>query len=163
MICDDAYFGLFYEAESCHESLFARLNQAHEGLLAVKVDGATKENYVWGFRLGFLTLAARGLSAAHFTALEQKLMGGRALVGVQLRHVDPEPACCAGCGPAPTMPTGPPNLEAIAVRYRRVRELLAARSGAAGPLQPLPFNSGYFLTPAGGGRQGGDAAPQTAA
>ena len=41
----------------------------------MKVDGATKENYVWGFRLGFLTLAARGLTAAHFTALEQKLMG----------------------------------------------------------------------------------------
>ena len=145
VICDDAYFGLFYEAESCHQSLFARLNQAHEGLLAIKVDGATKENYVWGFRLGFLTLAARGLSASHFAALEQKLMGA-VRSSVSSSGMLTQSLLLRGMQTGSYHADRAANLEAIAVRYRRVREILAARSGAGGPLQPLPFNSGYFLT-----------------
>ncbi len=145
VICDDAYFGLFYEAGSCHESLFARLAGAHAGLLAVKVDGATKENYVWGFRLGFLTLAARGLTGAHFTALEQKLMGA-VRSSVSSSGMLTQSLLLRGMRSGAYQAEREANLEAIAVRYRRVRELLAARAGGAEPLQPLPFNSGYFLT-----------------
>ena len=145
VICDDAYFGLFYEAESCHESLFARLAQAHEGLLAVKVDGATKENYVWGFRLGFLTLAARGLTAAHFGALEQKLMGA-VRSSVSSSGMLTQSLLLRGMQSGTYQAEREANLAAIAARYRRVREILAARAGAAEPLQALPFNSGYFLT-----------------
>ena len=47
-VTDDAYFGLFYEPQTLKESIFARLCGAHPGILAVKLDGATKENYVWG-------------------------------------------------------------------------------------------------------------------
>ena len=145
VICDDAYFGLFYETGSCHESLFARLAGAHAGLLAVKVDGATKENYVWGFRLGFLTLAARGLTGAHFTALEQKLMGA-VRSSVSSSGMLAQSLLLRGMRSGAYRAEREANLEAIAVRYRRVRELLAARAGDAEPLQPLPFNSGYFLT-----------------
>ena len=52
-VTDDAYFGLFYEPETLKESIFARLCGAHPGILAVKLDGATKENYVWGPAGGF--------------------------------------------------------------------------------------------------------------
>ena len=51
------------------------LADAHEALLAVKVDGATKEDYVWGFRVGFLTLGYRGASPAALSALEDKCAG----------------------------------------------------------------------------------------
>jgi aspartate/methionine/tyrosine aminotransferase len=71
-LIDDAYFGLFYE-DSIKESIFSLLADAHPRILAVKVDGATKENYVWGFRVGFITYASN--SAAVLNALEQKTKG----------------------------------------------------------------------------------------
>ena len=71
-VTDDAYFGLFFE-DSLQESLFGQLCGLHERVLAVKVDGATKEEYVWGFRVGFITYG--GLSEASLSALEQKTIG----------------------------------------------------------------------------------------
>jgi len=71
-VTDDAYFGLFFE-ESLHESLFGRLIDVHPRILAVKADGATKEEYVWGLRVGFITYGAR--SQALLDALEQKTLG----------------------------------------------------------------------------------------
>jgi len=58
-VADDAYFGLFYEAETLKESLFARLCDRHPRLLAVKLDGATKESFVWGLRVGFITYGSK--------------------------------------------------------------------------------------------------------
>lgn len=72
VVTDDAYFGLFFE-DSLQESLFGQLSGLHERVLAVKVDGATKEEYVWGFRVGFITYG--GLSDASLSALEQKTLG----------------------------------------------------------------------------------------
>ncbi len=76
-VCDDAYFGLFFEEQTCKESLFAKLVGRHKRLLAVKLDGATKEDYVWGLRLGFITygLAADHDTAGIYQALEQKTAG----------------------------------------------------------------------------------------
>ena len=145
VICDDAYFGLFFDDDTCRESLFAYLSDADERLLAVKVDGATKENYVWGFRIGFLTFAMRGLTADHFAALEQKVMGAvRSSVSSSgmLAQSLLVRAMRAGTYQAEQAA----NLAAIAERYRRVRTILGARADAGGPLRPLPFNSGYFLT-----------------
>ena len=74
-ITDDAYFGLGYEAGIAKESIFAPLSQLHENVLAVKVDGATKEDYVWGFRVGFVTFGTKGGDAALYGALEAKTAG----------------------------------------------------------------------------------------
>lgn len=71
VVLDDAYFGLFYE-NSMKESLFALLAGAHPNILPVKIDGATKENYVWGLRVGFITYAAE---PNVLEALEQKTKG----------------------------------------------------------------------------------------
>jgi len=71
-VTDDAYFGLFFE-DSLQESLFGQLSGLHDRILAVKVDGATKEEYVWGFRVGFITYG--GLTDASLAALEQKTIG----------------------------------------------------------------------------------------
>ena len=56
-VLDDAYFGLFYHVggASMTESLFARLANRHPNLMAIRLDGATKELFVWGLRCGFLT------------------------------------------------------------------------------------------------------------
>ncbi|MDT3429162.1 aspartate/methionine/tyrosine aminotransferase [Paenibacillus forsythiae] len=71
-VCDDAYFGLFFE-DSLKESLFGKLANAHPRVLAVKIDGATKEEYVWGFRVGFITYASESKDV--LDALEQKTLG----------------------------------------------------------------------------------------
>jgi len=76
-VLDDAYFGLFYEPEVMKESLFAKLCGRHPRLLPIKLDGATKENYVWGLRVGFITYgcaAASNLAGVH-EALEKKTAG----------------------------------------------------------------------------------------
>jgi aspartate/methionine/tyrosine aminotransferase len=56
-VLDDAYFGLFYHVgtRSMTESLFGPLTNRHPNLLAIRLDGATKELFVWGLRCGFLT------------------------------------------------------------------------------------------------------------
>ncbi len=69
---DDAYFGLFFE-DSLQQSLFGQLSDLHPRVLAIKIDGATKEEYVWGFRVGFITYA--GVSESLLSALEQKTTG----------------------------------------------------------------------------------------
>ncbi len=74
---DDAYFGLFFEEETCKESIFAKVAGKEKRLLAIKLDGATKEDYVWGFRTGFVTYgicAKEGLDDTYL-ALEKKTGG----------------------------------------------------------------------------------------
>lgn len=72
VVTDDAYFQLFYE-DSIQESIFGRLANIHSNVLAVKVDGATKEEFVWGFRVGFITYASESENVLH--ALEEKTKG----------------------------------------------------------------------------------------
>ena len=78
VVADDAYFGLFYEDAAMKESIFAKLCAKHPRLLAVKLDGATKENYVWGLRIGFLTYGCvvDGDALPVYDALERKTAGG---------------------------------------------------------------------------------------
>lgn len=76
-VTDDAYFGLFYEAGALKESIFSRLIGRDPRLVVIKVDGATKENYVWGLRVGFITYHAsfKDQSRAPYDALERKTAG----------------------------------------------------------------------------------------
>lgn len=63
-IFDDAYFGLVYKPGVFTESVFALAADLHENILAVKLDGATKEDYAWGFRIGFITFAFKGMQSS---------------------------------------------------------------------------------------------------
>lgn len=76
-ICDDSYFGLFYDEKTLKESVFTRICNRSSNLLAVKVDGATKENYVWGLRIGFITYGCKidGEPNNIYDALEKKTAG----------------------------------------------------------------------------------------
>jgi len=76
VVTDDAYFGLFFEY-TMTESLFGHLINRSKNLLAIKLDGATKEKYVWGFRVGFITFGGTDTKdqPGLFTALEKKVGG----------------------------------------------------------------------------------------
>jgi aspartate/methionine/tyrosine aminotransferase len=76
-VTDDAYFGLFYEDSAFKESIFTKLVGRDPRLLAIKLDGATKENFVWGLRVGFITYGALfgENSRQAYEALEKKTAG----------------------------------------------------------------------------------------
>ncbi len=143
VIIDDAYFGLFFEEETCKESLFTYLAPLHENILAVKIDGSTKEDMVWGFRVGMLTYGAKGLQPAQYSALENKTMGAiRATVSMAGR-----PAQYLLIR-AMEKPTYRQEKEAavrlVEAKYRKVKQVLAGRK-VPPALELLPFNSGYFM------------------
>lgn len=75
VISDDAYFGLFYEENTARESLFSLLADSHENILAIKGDAPTKEAMVWGFRIGFITYACKGMTDEMYSAFEKKILG----------------------------------------------------------------------------------------
>jgi aspartate/methionine/tyrosine aminotransferase len=79
VLLDDAYFGLFYHLgkPSMTESLFGLLAGLHPNLLAVKLDGATKELFVWGLRCGFFTAGPGRADSADVVCevLDAKLRG----------------------------------------------------------------------------------------
>jgi aspartate/methionine/tyrosine aminotransferase len=144
VVCDDAYFGLAYEEGILAESMFGRLADAHERVLVAKADGPTKEDYVWGFRVGFVTFAGKGLSAAQAEALEKKLMGViRSSVSNSTR---PGQAIFLKALTAPGYEAQKAHYrELLAERYRRVRDFLA-KAALPASLSILPFNSGYFMS-----------------
>lgn len=143
-ITDDAYFGLFYEEGTYRESLFGLLADIHENLLAVKVDGATKEELAWGFRIGFVTYAAKGLTSDHYEALQKKSMGAvRSSISNSNRMA--QSLILKALQDPHYVAEKEKAFEILEARYRKVREVVDAMGGDS-PLHPLPFNSGYFMT-----------------
>jgi len=142
-ITDDAYFGLFYEPETFTQSLFARFCGLHENVLAAKVDGSTKEDLAWGFRPGFVTLGAKGLGAAHYEALTRKLMGA-VRSSVSNSSVLAQSVVLRAVKSPGYEGEKREAYETLRERYVKVKALLAGRPREV--LEPLPFNSGYFMS-----------------
>jgi aspartate/methionine/tyrosine aminotransferase len=147
VVTDDAYFGLFYHLgkPSMNESLFGRLTGLHPNLLAVKLDGATKELFVWGLRCGFITFGPGRVEASETVCrvLEAKVRG----------------AIRAGVSNAPQLSQSLVEKalasSAIADERKQKAELLRARAELvfevakaprfAESWNVYPFNSGYFM------------------
>ncbi|MDR2786156.1 MAG: aminotransferase class I/II-fold pyridoxal phosphate-dependent enzyme [Treponema sp.] len=144
VLCDDAYFGLFYEEDIIQESIFGRLVNLHERVLAIKLDGPTKEDYTWGFRMAFVTLGSKGLEQKHCEALIKKYMG-----------IIRSSVSCANT-PAQnlmlkTMEDKRTPIEKegffrlLRNRYLAVKQFITSHPDHP-VLSPLPFNSGYFMS-----------------
>ncbi len=143
-ITDDAYFGLFYEPNIFTQSLFTPLSQVHENVLAVKVDGATKEDFVWGFRVGFVTFGSKGLSQDHFQALGNKLMGSiRASISNSSRPA--QSILLRAMESDGYIEEKNRYFESLKERYFEVKRIIEERKNGLA-LKPLPFNSGYFMS-----------------
>ncbi len=143
-IMDDAYFGLFYEDNTYKKSLFSVLYNAHENILAVKIDGATKEDFVWGFRLGFVTFGCKGMTPSQYEALNKKLTGAiRSSVSNCSRPAQSiiKRALSDQAHDAEKRQ----YFSILKERYKKVQNILETASKDV-PLKPLPFNSGYFMT-----------------
>jgi aspartate/methionine/tyrosine aminotransferase len=144
-VTDDSYFGLFYEEETLKESLFANLCAAHPRLLSIKLDGATKENYVWGLRIGFITYGCTvaGDPVSVYDALERKTAGsvrgsisnashlGQSIVlkSMQSEHYEQERK---------------EKFNVLKKRAQRVKDVLQDPKYKEA-WDVYPFNSGYFM------------------
>ncbi|NLV29546.1 MAG: aminotransferase class I/II-fold pyridoxal phosphate-dependent enzyme [Acidobacteria bacterium] len=144
VVLDDAYFGLVYEEGVARESLFSALADLHPNVLGVKLDGATKEDYVWGFRVGFVTFGSAGAAESHLRTLEDKAAGAvRGTISnapclsqaILLRaYTDPGYAAQKKA-----------KYETLAGRVREIKAVLRAHPEYADSFDVMPFNSGYFM------------------
>jgi len=144
VICDDAYFGLAYEPDIYGESLFGRLASLHEKVLAVKVDGPTKEDYVWGLRMGFVTFGSRGLDQTAYEALVKKLMG-TIRSSVSCSNTPAQHLMLKTMADQRTPSEKAHYRELLRKRYSAVKDFVRANPDHP-VLRPLPFNSGYFTS-----------------
>lgn len=144
-VADDAYFGLFYEAETLKESLFARLCDRHPRLLAVKLDGATKESYVWGLRIGFITYGCRieGDAGAVYEALVKKTGGCIRSNVSNAAHLSQSVVLKSLQDPRYASEKEE-KFGLLQRRARRVKEVLADPKYQSA-WDAYPFNSGYFM------------------
>ena len=145
VVCDDAYFGLFYDDAVLQESIFGQLANCHPNLLAIKLDGATKEEFVWGFRVGFLTYAAGGdgdLETVH-DALEKKTAG---LIRAGISNCShPSQTVILEALKDPDFPKQQAEKQqTLRARAVKVHEVLA-QDKFDEAWTPYPFNSGYFM------------------
>jgi aspartate/methionine/tyrosine aminotransferase len=146
-VTDDAYFGLFYHlgGASMTESIFGLIANAHPNLLAVKLDGATKELFVWGLRCGFITFGPGRAETAEevATVLEAKTKGairGAVSNSPMLSQTLVEKALAA------------PSIDE---ERKEKSDLLCARAAKVFEIanepryresfEVYPFNSGYFM------------------
>ncbi len=144
VIMDDAYFGLFFEEGICTESLFSELADLHEHLLVVKVDGITKEEYAWGFRVGFITYGIKGGNAELYKALEEKTAGAVRGNISNASHLS-QSLFLEGLKGDSYNEEKLRNEKKIGERYIKVKEILKGHEEYKTYFDALPFNSGYFM------------------
>ena len=142
---DDAYFGLNYKEGIFKESIFSKLADLHENILVAKIDGATKEDYVWGFRVGFITYASKGISEEVCHALENKTAGRIRGNISNASHISQSLLLKALSSPD-YQEEKSEKYRVLKARFDRVQDVLAKNEEKYSPFfSPLPNNSGYFM------------------
>jgi aspartate/methionine/tyrosine aminotransferase len=147
VVLDDAYFGLFYHlgGPSMTESLFGHLTGRHPNLFAIKLDGATKELFVWGLRCGFVSYGPGSAEGADEVAavLDAKTRGairGCISNSPQLSQTLVERALASSS----LADERKEKHEILRARAARVHEV-ANQARFRGSWEVYPFNSGYFM------------------
>ena len=144
VVLDDAYFGLVYEEGVHAESLFAEFADLHRNVLAVKLDGTTKEDYVWGLRVGFITFAFKGATPEQLKALEAKAAGDVRSGVSNITAVGQHMALAAFADRAYAAQKRE-KYAVLKARYAEVRRILKKHPEYAEAFEAMPFNSGYFM------------------
>lgn len=143
VVCDDAYYGMFFDDACEKESLFGRLAQAHENLLAIKIDGATKEEFVWGLRVGFITYGIKNGTKAVYDALEQKTAG---MIRAVISNVSmPGQSIVLKALQAPQFRAQQAEKVAVLKKRAAITAVECRKAEYADCWDVYPFNSGYFM------------------
>ena len=136
VVLDDAYLGMYWEPGLMKHSLFAAFAQADPSrILAVKVDGATKELGFFGGRVGFVSFGGDRETGA---VLTEKAIGCvRATISVSSSL--PQTLVLAALQDPNLVAERAAVWERLRQRYQALKDALAAAGIAA-----VPFNSGLF-------------------
>ncbi len=143
VICDDAYFGLVFKDGIFKESIFSKISDIHENVLAVKLDGATKEDYVWGFRVGFISYASKNITDEACSALEAKTAGAIRGNISNAPHVS-QSLVLKGFSSGNYEKEKKEKYATLYERFKEVEDVLSDKKYDE-YFEPLPFNSGYFM------------------
>ena len=144
VVLDDAYFGLVYEKGIHGESLFAEFATLDRNVLAVKLDGTTKEDYVWGLRVGFISFAFKGATDGQLKAFEAKAAGNVRSCISNCSSIGQHMALAAYADPKyAAQKKG--KYEVLKKRYLEIRAILKKHPEYAESFEVMPFNSGYFM------------------
>ena len=143
-VTDDAYFGLFFD-DVFKESLFSLLAGRSQRLLAVKIDGITKESFAWGFRVGFITFGQtiEGDNSAIFKALETKAAGYLRATISSAPH--PSQSITVDVLKEPSFKFERGELNAVIEERCKKVKAIFDKGLYADEFTPYPFNSGYFM------------------
>ncbi|HAR6232309.1 TPA: aminotransferase class I/II-fold pyridoxal phosphate-dependent enzyme [Staphylococcus pseudintermedius] len=141
-VVDDAYYGLFYE-DVYTQSIFTALTRLNnERVLPIRLDGATKEFFAWGFRVGFLTFGTTNDTTK--TVLEAKMKG-------LIRSNNSSGATPSQAAVQHALKQGASfndevqhNIQILQARYEVTKELVYDEAYQS-LWQPYDFNSGYFM------------------
>ena len=144
VILDDAYFGLVYEKGVHGESLFAAFATLDPNVLAVKLDGCTKEDYVWGLRVGFISFAFKGATPEQLKALEAKAAGNVRSCVSNITSIGQHVALAA-LSDKDYAKQKREKYNVLKKRYTTIRTLLRKHPAWAETFEVMPFNSGYFM------------------
>ena len=145
VVLDDAYFGLVYEEGVHGESLFADFADLSENVLVVKLDGTTKEDYVWGLRVGFITFAFKGAGDEQLKALEAKAAGNVRSAISNATSIGQAMALAAYADMDAYDAQKKEKYDVLKSRYDEIRRILAEHPEYGGTFEAMPFNSGYFM------------------
>jgi aspartate/methionine/tyrosine aminotransferase len=110
----------------------------------VKFDGPTKEDYVWGFRTGFITFACAKNSASLYSALESKTAG--AIRGnISSASNIGQTLLLSAYTNASYEDEKVEKFDILKRRYEKICQILKAHPEYTQYFTALPFNSGYFM------------------
>lgn len=143
VICDDAYFGLVFKKGVITESLFSYLSTLHKNVLAVKIDGATKEEYVWGLRVGFIIYGGLGVTKKSYSALTDKTAGAIRGNISSASHLS-QSLVLNAISNRSYRNEKKYNHNLLKKRFEKVEEVLNNKKYTY-CFTPLPYNSGYFM------------------
>ena len=127
------------------ESLFALLTGVHPRIMTIKLDGATKENYVWGLRVGFITYGTslKGNPKDAYEALEKKTAGGVRGTISNSPHLS-QSIILGSLNSENYTREKEEKFRILSNRATRVKEVLASDKYTEA-WDVYPFNSGYFM------------------
>ena len=133
-----------YEDGIHGESLFTELCDLHENVLAVKLDGTTKEDYVWGLRVGFITFGCKCATAQQLKALEAKAAGNVRSAISNCSAIGQKMALAAFAD-KDYLKQKKQKYNVLKKRYTKIRAILAKHPEWKDDFEVMPFNSGYFM------------------
>jgi len=143
VVVDDAYYGLSFEDGLLGHSLFSKFVGLHPNIVAVKLDGFTKEFYVWGFRIGFLTFADYPQNKEAYEVMEKKTAAAIRCSISNCSH-PAQSICLKVLGEGDYKKEKEEKYKKLKARAEKVKEIVYDEKFSS-LWDVYPFNSGYFM------------------